>query len=185
MAQPSTDEIRKEDQLVRPIISIVGRPNVGKSTLFNRLTRSRDAIVDDRPGVTRDRIFGIGRIGGSPYWIVDTGGIEGDGEEIHDLMSLQVNTALADSDAVIFMVDGRQDPGGVDSEIAARLRKTTGKNIYLAVNKAEGLDKNIVSADFYSLGLGDPIVVSARNGDGVRKLMERILASVSTGETVL
>jgi GTP-binding protein len=181
MEASSTEALRDEVPPVRPIVSIVGRPNVGKSTLFNRLTRSRDAIVDDRPGVTRDRIFGVGRLGSSPFWIVDTGGIESDGEIIHDLMGLQVDAALADSDAVIFMVDGRADPGAVDMEIASRLRKNSGKTIYLAVNKAEGLDRDIVGADFYALGLGTPAVISSKNGDGVRELMDTILASVSAG----
>jgi len=183
MEAASPDASNDEEQPVQPIISIVGRPNVGKSTLFNRLTRSRDAIVDDRPGVTRDRIFGVGRIGGSPYWIVDTGGMESDGEHIHDLMGLQVEAALADSDAVIFMVDGRSDPGAVDMEIASQLRKTSGNTIYLAVNKAEGLERDIVGADFYALGIGTPAVISSKNGDGVRQLIDQILGAISTGTT--
>ena len=181
MEAASPDASHDQERPVRPIISIVGRPNVGKSTLFNRLTRSRDAIVDDRPGVTRDRIFGVGRIGGSSYWIVDTGGIESDGKQIHDLMGLQVEAALADSDAVIFMVDGRSAPGAVDMDIASQLRKSSGKTIYLAVNKAEGLERDIVSADFYALGIGTPAVISSKNGDGVRQLIDQILGAVSTG----
>jgi len=159
----------------KPIISIVGRPNVGKSTLYNRLTRSRDAIVDDRPGVTRDRMVGIGRIGQSPYWIVDTGGIESDQEEIHSLMKLQVDSALHDSDAVIFIVDGRDGATPVDFEIAEQLRRNENISVYLAINKAEGLDKVAVAADFYQLGLNEPFVVSGKNGDGVTRLMNLIL----------
>lgn len=159
----------------RPIISIVGRPNVGKSTLYNRLTRSRDAIVDDRPGVTRDRMVGVGRIGNHPYWIVDTGGIEPDNEEIHSLMKYQVDQALQDSDAVIFIVDGRQGATPVDHEITRQLRSNSSIDVYLAINKVEGLEKEIIAADFHQLGLGQPRSVSAKNGDGVTKLINCIL----------
>jgi len=159
----------------KPIISIVGRPNVGKSTLYNRLTRSRDAIVDDRPGVTRDRMVGVGRIGGTPYWVVDTGGIESDNDEIHNLMRDQVNQALQDSDAVIFIVDGRDGATAVDFEIAEQLRRNTGITVYLSVNKAEGLNKGMIASDFYQLGLSDPHIISGKNGDGVNLLMNQIL----------
>ena len=167
----------------KPIISIVGRPNVGKSTLYNRLTRSRDAIVDDRPGVTRDRMVGVGRVGKQAYWAVDTGGIESDNDEIHALMKIQVDQALQDSDAVIFMVDGRDGASPVDFEIAKQLRRNTGITVYLAVNKAEGLDKGAISADYYQLGLAEPTVISGKNGDGVIKLMNRILAATQAKET--
>lgn len=159
----------------KPIISIVGRPNVGKSTLYNRLTRSRDAIVDDRPGVTRDRMVGVGRIGRSPYWVVDTGGIESDNEEIHALMKEQVDFALQDSDAVIFIVDGRDGATPVDFEIAKQLRRNKGISVYLAINKAEGLDKAVIATDFYQLGLDTPSVISGKNGDGVARLIDRVL----------
>ena len=161
----------------KQIISIVGRPNVGKSTLYNRLTRSRDAIVDDRPGVTRDRMVGVGRIGNNsnPYWIVDTGGIESDDEEIHSLMKEQVDFALQDSDAVIFIVDGRDGATPADFDIADQLRRNNNIKVYLAINKAEGLDKASIASDFYQLGLDTPHVVSVKNGDGVTKLMDLIL----------
>ncbi|MFT5573275.1 MAG: GTP-binding protein [Cryomorphaceae bacterium] len=162
-------------EAAKPIISIVGRPNVGKSTFYNRLTRSRDAIVDDRPGVTRDRMVGVGRIGSDPYWVVDTGGIESDNEEIHNLMKDQVNMALQDSDAVIFLVDGRDGATSVDYEIAEQLRRNPGITVYLAVNKAEGLDKAMIAADFYQLGLSEPHIVSGKNGDGVTRLMSQVL----------
>lgn len=165
-----------EEQQPKPIVSIVGRPNVGKSTLYNRLTRSRDAIVDDRPGVTRDRMVGVGRVGELPYWVVDTGGIESDDEEIHSLMKDQVDQALQDSDAVIFIVDGREGANPVDFEIAKQLRRNTRINVYLAINKAEGLDKPMITADFYQLGLEQLYSVSGKNGDGVTKLMNTILA---------
>lgn len=163
-------------EVPKPIIAIVGRPNVGKSTLYNRLTRSRDAIVDDRPGVTRDRMVGVGRVGNADYWVVDTGGIEADDEEIHNLMRLQVDQALANSDAVIFIVDGRDGANPVDHEIAKQLRNHKHINVYLAINKVEGLDKQIVSADFYALGLSEPYAISGKNGDGVQALMNLILA---------
>ncbi len=160
----------------KPIIAIVGRPNVGKSTLYNRLTRSRDAIVDDRPGVTRDRMVGVGRVGNNPYWVVDTGGIEADEEEIHSLMRGQVDQALADSDAVIFIVDGRDGATPDDFEIAKQLRRHTHINVYLAINKAEGLDKGTIAADFYQLGLDQPHTISGKNGDGVHRLMDLVLS---------
>lgn len=164
-----------EEEAPKPIISIVGRPNVGKSTLYNRLTRSRDAIVDDRPGVTRDRMVGVGRIGRKPYWVVDTGGIESDDEGIHVLMKDQVDHALDDSDAVIFIVDGRDGATPVDFEIAKQLRLNDRIKVYLAVNKAEGLNKGIVGSDFYQLGLDEPIIISGKNGDGVQKLLGLVL----------
>lgn len=159
----------------KPIISIVGRPNVGKSTLYNRLTRSRDAIVDDRPGVTRDRMVGVGRIGSKPYWVVDTGGIETDNEEIHSLMKYQVDQALQDSDAVIFIVDARDGATPVDFEIAKQLRHNKEIKVFLAVNKAEGLDRDTVAADFYQLGLSQPHTISGKNGDGVTRLLNLVL----------
>jgi len=168
-------EFDKSVEKPKPIISIVGRPNVGKSTLYNRLTRSRDAIVDDRPGVTRDRMVGVGRVGRDAYWVVDTGGIESDNEEIHSLMKQQVDLALQDSDAVVFIVDGRDGATPVDFDIAKQLRRNKGISVYLAINKAEGLDKAMIAADFYQLGLDNPYVVSGKNGDGVNKLMNLIL----------
>ncbi|MEM7357845.1 MAG: ribosome biogenesis GTPase Der [Pseudomonadota bacterium] len=175
MEHPEFIEEAPTEEQPKPIISIVGRPNVGKSTLYNRLTRSRDAIVDDRPGVTRDRMVGIGRVGSLPYWVVDTGGIESDNEEIHNLMKLQVDQALQDSDAVIFIVDARDGATPVDFEIAAQLRRNKNINVYLAINKAEGLDKNTIAADFYQLGLDQPYVISGKNGDGVNRLIDLIL----------
>jgi GTP-binding protein len=177
--QASHSQSIPEVDAVKPIISIVGRPNVGKSTLYNRLTRSRDAIVDDRPGVTRDRMVGIGRVGNSPYWVVDTGGIESDNEEIHNLMKYQVDQALHASDAVIFIVDARDGATPVDFEIAQQLRRHQGINIFLAINKAEGLDPAIVATDFYQLGLDQPHIISGKNGDGVGKLINLILGSTT------
>lgn len=179
-SEGSTDQNNREKSTeiaqAKPIIAVVGRPNVGKSTLYNRLTRSRDAIVDDRPGVTRDRMVGVGRIGKAPYWVVDTGGIESDDEEIHALMRGQVDQALMDSDAVIFLVDGRDGATPVDFEIAKQLRKHTNINVYLAINKAEGLDKPTIAADFYQLGLPALYTISGKNGDGVQRMMDTVLS---------
>ena len=176
--QSSDQEFQSSEQdQARPIISIVGRPNVGKSTLYNRLTRSRDAIVDDRPGVTRDRMVGVGRVGKNPYWIVDTGGIESDKEEIHLLMKEQVTQALQDSDAVVFITDGRDGALAADFEIAKQLRQNKDIVVFLAVNKAEGLNRAVVASDFYQLGLGEPHIISGKNGDGVHRLMEEILST--------
>ena len=163
----------------RPFIAIVGRPNVGKSTLYNRLTRSRDAIVDDRPGITRDRMVGIGRIGKMPYWIVDTGGIESDKNDLHGLMKMQVNAALEECEAVIYIVDGRDGSTPVDDQIARQLRGNKDLPIYLAVNKVEGLEKSVITADFYQLGLGEPHAISSKNGDGVSSLIDIILTELS------
>ena len=175
MEEQDIIEITPTVEKPKPIISVVGRPNVGKSTLYNRLTRSRDAIVDDRPGVTRDRMVGVGRIGSIPYWVVDTGGIESDDEEIHSLMKDQVDQALQDSDAVIFIVDGRDGATPVDFEIAEQLRRNTSITVYLCINKAEGLDKAVIASDFYQLGLNEPYIISGKNGDGVNRLMHLIL----------
>lgn len=182
MNETATEEAFTGAVEYKPFIAIVGRPNVGKSTLYNRLTRSRDAIVDDRPGVTRDRMIGIGRLGDKPCWVVDTGGIEADKEEIHELMRLQVDAALLECDAVIFIVDGRSGATPVDQAIAEQLRRDTGRPVYLAINKVEGLDPDIAVADFYQLGLGQPTAISAKNGDGVRSLLNEILGDLANQE---
>ncbi len=174
--EESTEKLSVEP---RPFIAIVGRPNVGKSTLYNRLTRSRDAIVDDRPGITRDRMVGIGRIGEAPYWVVDTGGIESDQDDLHGLMKMQVDTALDECEAVIYVVDGRDGVTAIDDQIARQLRSNKDLPIYLAVNKVEGLDKAVVTADFYQLGLGEPKAISGKNGDGVVVLINTILEEIS------
>jgi len=120
-------------------------------------------------------MVGVGRIGSDPYWIVDTGGIESDDEEIHTLMKDQVDQALQDSDAVIFIVDGRDGATPVDFEIAGQLRRNTDITVYLSINKAEGLNKGMIAADFYQLGLSEPHIISGKNGDGVNRLMNLIL----------
>lgn len=159
-----------------PTLVLVGRPNVGKSTLFNRLTRSRDALVADLPGLTRDRHYGHGRLGSKPYLVVDTGGFEPSAKEgIVKEMARQAEAAIAEADVLIFLVDGRAGLAPQDKAIADRLRKT-GRPVLVAVNKAEGMPRATVSAEFHELGLGDPVAISAAHGDNVRELVDLALA---------
>ncbi|KAB0594181.1 ribosome biogenesis GTPase Der [Cupriavidus gilardii] len=160
---------------MKPVIALVGRPNVGKSTLFNRLTRSRDALVADLPGLTRDRHYGEGRGADRPYIVIDTGGFEPVAKEgIVAEMAKQTRQAVVEADVVIFIVDGRLGLAPQDLVIADYLRKT-GRRVMLAVNKAEGMKYTAVAADFYELGMGDPYAISATHGDGVRELIEEAL----------
>lgn len=160
---------------MKPVIALVGRPNVGKSTLFNRLTRSRDALVADLPGLTRDRHYGEGRIGERPFLVIDTGGFEPVAKEgiMHE-MAKQTKQAVAEADVVVFIVDGRQGLTPHDKTITDFLRKS-GRPVMLVVNKAEGMKYTSVAADFYELGLGDPYVISAAHGDGVLDLVNEAL----------
>lgn len=160
---------------MKPVIALVGRPNVGKSTLFNRLTRSRDALVADLPGLTRDRHYGEGRMGERPFLVIDTGGFEPVAKEgiMHE-MAKQTRQAVAEADIVIFIVDGRQGMTPHDKTITDFLRKS-GRSVMLVVNKAEGMRYSAVTADFYELGLGDPYVISAAHGDGVMDLVDEAL----------
>jgi GTP-binding protein len=161
---------------VKPVIALVGRPNVGKSTLFNRLTRSRDAIVHDVPGVTRDRHYGEGRAGERSFIAIDTGGLApGAAEGIFFEMARQAEQAIAEADVVIFVLDGRSGVASADREIAARLRKLKAR-IWLAVNKTEGMPADSATAEFHELGLGAPAAISSAHGEGVRELMEAVLA---------
>lgn len=157
---------------MKPVIALIGRPNVGKSTLFNRLTRSRDALVADLPGLTRDRHYGEGRIGDRPFLVIDTGGFEPVAKEgiMHE-MAKQTKQAVAEADVIIFLVDGRQGLTPHDKTITDFLRKS-GRSVMLVVNKAEGMKYTSVAADFYELGLGDPYVISSAHGDGVSDLVE-------------
>jgi len=161
---------------VKPTLVLVGRPNVGKSTLFNRLTKTRDAIVADLPGLTRDRHYGHGKVGSKPYLVVDTGGFEPLAKDgIFHEMARQTEQAIAEADAVIFVVDGRVGLTAQDKEIANKLRKLQ-RPVFVAVNKAEGMKHTVVAADFYELGLGEPLPISATHGDGVRDIVEQALA---------
>lgn len=161
---------------MKPVIALVGRPNVGKSTLFNRLTRSRDALVADLPGLTRDRHFGEGRLGPGGYLVVDTGGFEPVAKDgILAEMAKQTEQALQESDVAIFLTDGREGLTGQDHRIAQRLRRA-GRPVLLAVNKLEGLTAQGRTAEFYELGLGEPHALSAAHGDGVHALIDKALS---------
>ena len=167
---------------MKPTLALVGRPNVGKSTLFNRLTRTRDALVADMPGLTRDRHYGHGRLGDRPYLVVDTGGFEPRAKDgILKEMAQQAEAAIAESDMLLFIVDGRAGLTPQDEAIGERLRKS-GRPLLLVVNKAEGMNQAMVSAEFHQLGLGEPLVISAAHGDGVRDLVEQALAPFPADE---
>lgn len=157
-----------------PVIALVGRPNVGKSTLFNRLTRTQDALVADFPGLTRDRQYGQAQYEGKPFIVVDTGGIGVDDLAVDSLMSRQSAIALSEADVVLFLVDGRSGITGIDENIALNLRKLS-KKVHLVVNKTEGLDDDIACADFQSLGLVDVHSISSSHGSGISSLLESIL----------
>ncbi len=163
---------------MEPTLVLVGRTNVGKSTLFNRLTRSRDAIVANAPGLTRDRHYGHGRVGIKPFLVVDTGGFEPAAKDgISAQMTKQTLQAIAEGDKILFMVDARQGLHTSDKLIAQSLRKS-GRPLWLVVNKAEGMARDIAAAEFFELGLGEPLPISAAHGEGVSELIELVLADV-------
>jgi len=157
-----------------PVVVLVGRPNVGKSTLFNRLTGTRDAIVADMPGVTRDRQYGYGKLGPVPYVVVDTGGLVEQPSGIETPMRLQTERAIEEADVLVFLADARSGLTPQDHWVVRELRRS-GKKVVLAVNKAEGLDPATAAADFHSLGLGEPMAIASAHGDGCRELMSRVL----------
>ncbi|MEW6098642.1 MAG: ribosome biogenesis GTPase Der [Pseudomonadota bacterium] len=160
---------------MKPVIALVGRPNVGKSTLFNRLTRSRDAIVADYAGLTRDRHYGDGKVGEHEFIVIDTGGFEPDSSTgIVREMAKQTKQAVAEADAVVFVVDVRAGLSAQDHDIAQYLRSTD-KRVILAANKAEGMRDAPQLAEFYELGMGEPHAISAAHGQGVRSLVEAAL----------
>ena len=160
---------------MKPVLALVGRPNVGKSTLFNRLTRSRDAIVHDLPGVTRDRHYGEGRAGDRRFIAIDTGGFEPRAHEgLPVEMARQAEAAIAEADAVVFVVDGRAGLTAGDRDIAERLRRHA--HVWLVVNKTEGMQADTATAEFHELGIGAPAAISAAHGEGVRELVEAALA---------
>ncbi len=162
---------------MKPVVVLVGRPNVGKSTLFNRLTKTRDAIVVDVPGVTRDRHYGEGRGAGRPYLVVDTGGLEPLTKSgIFAEMARQADQAIAEADAVVFVTDARAGLTPDDRRIAGELRKRQAR-VWVAVNKSEGMQPDVAVTEFHELGLGDPLPISAAHGEGVRNLLDVVLAT--------
>ena len=165
---------------MKPVIALVGRPNVGKSTLFNRLTRSRAALVSDYPGLTRDRNYGTGRVGERAFIVIDTGGLSEEADAIDRLMAGQAQKAVEEADAVVFLVDARDGLTAVDEKIAARLR-ASGKPLALAVNKAEGLRPELAASEFARLGIESVHCISSAHGEGVEDMMEEVLARFGAG----
>lgn len=161
-----------------PVIALVGRTNVGKSTLFNRLTRSRDALVANVPGLTRDRQYGRGRLGDAPFIVIDTGGFEPDARSgVYAQMARQTRQAIVEADLVLFVVDGREGLSAHDEEIAGELRRHA-QRVVLAVNKTEGRVAALAVDEFHRLGMGEPVPISAAHGDNVTQLVEHALARI-------
>ncbi len=158
-----------------PVIALVGRPNVGKSTLFNYLTRTRDALVADYPGLTRDRKYGRVKRGEKAYLVVDTGGITDDVEGIDSVAKRQVQIALEEADAVLFLVDVREGMNSADQAITDMLRKLD-KPVILVANKIDGINADTATAEFHRLGIGEPVSIAATHGRGVNELLQRVSA---------
>jgi GTP-binding protein len=164
---------------VLPVLALVGRPNVGKSTLFNVLTRTRDALVADVPGLTRDRKYGYARIGEIPAVLIDTGGLVEGPDGVERLTAAQTRKAIEEADRVLLVVDGRAGLTPPDLHVATQLRRS-GKPVLLVVNKSEGVESAAAVAEFHSLGFGEPVAVSAAHGEGLQGLMTRALAGVES-----
>ena len=157
-----------------PDIALVGRPNVGKSTLFNQLTRSRDALVANFPGLTRDRKYGESKIGSRPFVVIDTGGIGGGEDGIDSQMAGQSLTAIEEADAVLFMVDAREGLNATDEALARHLRQRN-KAFHLVVNKIDGIDEDVAVGEFYALGVDSLYAIAASHGRGVKTMIEQVL----------
>ena len=157
-----------------PVIALVGRPNVGKSTLFNQLTRSRDALVADFPGLTRDRKYGEAKVGSRPFVVIDTGGITGDEDGVDTSMAQQALTAIEEADAVLFMVDARAGLTATDEALAMRLRQL-GKSFHIIVNKVDGLSEDVAVGEFYALGVDSLYAIAASHRRGVSNMIESVL----------
>ncbi len=162
--------------MTTPVVALVGRPNVGKSTLFNRLTRTRDALVADFPGLTRDRKYGHAHIAGHEFIVIDTGGIDGTEEGVEEKMAEQSLLAIEEADVVLFLVDARAGLTAADIGIANYLRQRQNKTTVLVANKTDGIDADSHCAEFYQLGLGEIEQIAASQGRGVTQLMEQVLA---------
>lgn len=164
------------------VVALVGRPNVGKSTLFNVLTRSRDALVADYPGLTRDRQYGRFQYAGEQCIVIDTGGLSGESEALDEHMERQTLAAVEESSIILFLVDARDGLTPADESIADSLRRT-GKTVHLLVNKTDGLDERTVSSDFYALGLGEPVLIAASQNRGIQPMLEQVMPVSSTPAT--
>lgn len=156
-----------------PVVALVGRPNVGKSTLFNCLTRSRDALVAATPGLTRDRQYGLSRMGERPFLLVDTGGLTDREDPMAEQIAGQVSIAVSEADLVVFLVDARDGLMPADEQVAQRLRRA-GRDVLVVVNKTDGLDEIEALADFHALGLGEPLPVAAAHNRGIGRLAEAV-----------
>ena len=167
-----------------PVIALVGRPNVGKSTLFNQLTRSRDALVANFAGLTRDRKYGEARLGTRPFIVIDTGGISGDEDGIDSAMAGQSLMAIEEADAVLLMVDAREGLNAADESLARHLRQR-GKAFHLVVNKVDGLNADMATSDFFALGVEAMHGIAASHGRGVRAMIEAVLADFPEDDEVL
>lgn len=165
--------------MTTPVVALVGRPNVGKSTLFNRLTRTRDALVADFPGLTRDRKYGQANIAGYDFIVIDTGGIDGSEEGVEEKMAEQSLLAIEEADVVLFLVDARAGLTSADIGIAHYLRQRQNKTTVVVANKTDGIDADSHCAEFYQLGLGDIAQIAAAQGRGVTQLMEDVLAPLA------
>ncbi len=166
-----------------PVIALVGRPNVGKSTLFNRLTRTRDALVADLPGLTRDRQYGHATLNGKPFILIDTGGIAGDEAGIDGLMAGQSLLAIQEAHIVLFLVDARTGITAADNYVTDHLRRQN-KSVFLVVNKTDGIDADTAMLEFYSLGLGEPWPIAAAHGRGIPKLVEAVVEAAPEAEVL-
>ncbi len=157
-----------------PVLALLGRPNVGKSTLFNRLTRTRDALVADFPGLTRDRQYGHASLGGQSFILIDTGGLIDDADDIDEKMIQQSFQAAEEADAILFLVDAQQGLNARDEQIASQLRRL-GKPVQLVMNKIDSQDLDTIIGEYYSLGLGDPAAIAASQGRGINRLSELLV----------
>ncbi len=160
--------------MMKPVLALIGRPNVGKSTLFNHLTRSRDALVADFPGLTRDRKYGAGDLNGRGFLLIDTGGLSGEEAGIDEYMAKQTHAAISEADALMFIVDGKQGMTAADEMIARDLRQT-GKPVFLLVNKTDRVDPDQAAAEFYALGFTEVFMIAAVHGRGVTSMLDAVL----------
>ncbi|MDH5484964.1 MAG: ribosome biogenesis GTPase Der, partial [Gammaproteobacteria bacterium] len=158
-----------------PVLALIGRPNVGKSTLFNVLTKTRDALVADFPGLTRDRKYGHGLYETHPYIVIDTGGLSGESEELDERMAQQTLLAIEEANIILFLVDARDGLTAADESIAKQVRRF-GKTIHLVINKVDGMDPIRAEADFFALGIADSYSIAASHGRGVNQLVDKLLS---------